>query len=121
MPRVSIPTSTAQVWQSFQKGRGPYNPGLVFERFAPDWGDSDQLKKQGLDDVRKVAEKADRDLLQAWNDRWGAGVHHLGAQPFTLQTDWRFISGLGRKGPLEVGFTFHRYGFPMLPGSSAKG
>ena len=28
---------------------------------------------------------------------------------------------LDAKGPLEVGFTFHRYGFPMLPGSSVKG
>ncbi|MBK9095192.1 MAG: hypothetical protein IPM84_21030 [Anaerolineae bacterium] len=38
-----------------------------------------------------------------------------------LRTDWRLVTGLGRKGPLEVGFTFHRYGFPILPGSSLKG
>jgi CRISPR-associated protein Cmr6 len=38
-----------------------------------------------------------------------------------MQTDWRLIAGLGKKGSLEVGFTFHRYGFPYLPGSSLKG
>ncbi len=38
-----------------------------------------------------------------------------------MKTDWRFIAGLGNKGPLEVGFTFDRYGFPILPGSSVKG
>ena len=43
------------------------------------------------------------------------------AVAFTLRTDWRLVTGLGRKGPLEVGFTFHRYGFPILPGSSLKG
>ena len=41
--------------------------------------------------------------------------------PRSLKTEWRCIAGLGRKGPLEVGFTFNRYGFPILPGSSLKG
>jgi CRISPR-associated protein Cmr6 len=45
-----------------------------------------------------------------------------GATLFEAKTDWRFITGLGRKGPLEVGFTFHRiYGFPIIPGSGLKG
>lgn len=45
----------------------------------------------------------------------------VNATELILKTDWRFITGLGRKGPLEAGFTFHRYGFPILPGSSVKG
>jgi CRISPR-associated protein Cmr6 len=56
-----------------------------------------------------------------WNTRWQACAKEANGEPFGLTTDWRLIAGLGRKGPLEVGFTFHRYGFPILPGSSVKG
>ena len=71
--------------------------------------------------VVEAAKKVDVALLKAWNARWEAAVGYAQAKPFTLKTDWRFIAGLGSKGPLEVGFTFHRYGFPILPGSSVKG
>ncbi|HDN80164.1 MAG TPA: type III-B CRISPR module RAMP protein Cmr6 [Chloroflexi bacterium] len=50
-------------------------------------------------------------MLRSWN-----------ALVFEASPQWRLIVGLGRKGPLEVGFTFHRlYGVPIIPGSSLKG
>lgn len=118
--RYPIPASSVRAFNTRNQNQ-PQNPGLIFERFAPDWSDRATLKKDGLEAVRTAAEKADRALLQAWNARWAACAQAAHAEPFSLKTDWRFIAGLGRKGSLEVGFTFHRYGFPILPGSSVKG
>lgn len=115
-----IPKASAEAWRSYQ-GKTPQNPGLIFERFAPDWRAKSTLKKDGLEAVRRAAENVDKALLAAWQNRWEATVRAAHAELFTLKTDWRFVAGLGRKGPLEVGFTFHRYGFPILPGSSVKG
>lgn len=115
-----VPKTSAIAFQRWQD-KNPQNPGLVLERFAPDWRDNASVKKDGLTAVVKAAERADSDLLKAWNARWEAGVRAAGGEPFSLRTDWRLVAGLGRKGSLEVGFTFHRYGFPVLPGSSLKG
>jgi CRISPR-associated protein Cmr6 len=99
---------------------------LIFDRFLPDLSQipdkqRGDAKKQTLKAITKTAETADKDLLDAWNARWEQTARAAHAKPFPLRTDWRFLTGLGRKGPLEVGFTFHRYGFPILPGSSVKG
>lgn len=120
-----IPRATAVAWQAWQR-QAPQNAGLIFDRFVPAWydvrdGNAGQVKKQGLEAVCKAAAKADAALLAAWNERWQAAAREVRAEVFSLRTDWRLITGLGRKGPLEVGFTFHRYGFPYLPGSSVKG
>lgn len=98
------------------------NPGLIFDRFSPgiSKGD-DNTKHEALVVVRDSAALTEKELLNAWNTRWEKLVHTVEAKPFTLKTDWRLIAGLGKKGSLEVGFTFHRYGFPYLPGSSLKG
>lgn len=109
-----------EAWRKHQ-GKPGQNPGLIFDRFAPQWEGQPILKKNGLVAVRDAASKTDRSLLTAWNARWETTIRSAKAEPFSLKTDWRFIAGLGRKGPLEVGFTFHRYGFPILPGSSVKG
>lgn len=109
------------------KDKSIQHAGLVFERFAPDTKDDSKLKEDGLQavlkaygDSRKPNEGKEK-LFKAWNARWEGVVRAAGAEPFTLKTDWRLIAGLGKKGSLEVGFTFHRYGFPYLPGSSLKG
>lgn len=115
-----IPKRSAEAWQR-HRNKFPQNLALIFDRFAPQWEGQSTLKKDGLITVRDAATKVDRSLLTAWNARWEKTVRHDNAEPFTLKTDWRFIAGLGRKSSLEVGFTFHRYGFPMLPGSSVKG
>lgn len=126
-----IPRLTAVALAAYQ-GRAPQNPGLIFDRLAPCpafWASDERqrresekaYKKDGLEATRRAAEKADAALLLAWNARWAAAARAMHAEPLVLKTDWRFIPGLGRKGPLEVGFSFHRYGFPILPGSSVKG
>ncbi|MCC7354486.1 MAG: type III-B CRISPR module RAMP protein Cmr6 [Anaerolineae bacterium] len=120
MDGYPILDASAKAWRA-HKDKPNQNPGLIFDRFAPDWSGDATLKKEGLEAVRKAAERADRDLLVQWNARWQATVRAAHADPFSLKTDWRFVTGLGRKGPLEAGFTFHRYGFPILPGSSVKG
>lgn len=117
LPEIPIPPQSAQ---TFRTHKGITNPGLIFDRFAPRWRKGgENEKKQGLEWV--VGARSDPNLLREWNARWQACVQAAHATPFSLKTDWRFIAGLGRKGPLEVGFTFHRYGFPILPGSSVKG
>jgi CRISPR-associated protein Cmr6 len=118
--RYPIPRASAQAFARRDQNR-PQNPGLIFDRFAPDWSRQSTLKKDGLEAVRRAAERVDEQLLREWNTRWQACARAANGEPFGLTPDWRFIAGLGRKGPLEVGFTFHRYGFPILPGSSVKG
>jgi CRISPR-associated protein Cmr6 len=113
---IPIPSKSAEAFHAY---KGVTNPGLVFDRFAPDWSSKSTLKKEGLQRVTKA--QADEALLREWNARWERCVRAARGEMFTLQTDWRFVAGLGRKGSLEVGFTFHRYGFPILPGSSVKG
>lgn len=119
---LPVPNTTAQAFNEYNTGHVPdnQNPGLVFERFVPDWSDhADTLKEKGLQAVLNASEHTSQELLSAWNMRWQAFTK--GALTFSLQTDWRLVAGLGKKGSLEVGFTFHRYGFPYLPGSSMKG
>lgn len=101
------------------------NAGLVFDRFAPDTTqDTRNLrgstpKKMGLE--RVVSARRDHELRHAALLRWRTMVHAAGAIPFALKTEWRFVSGVGRNTPFEVGFRFDRYGFATLPGSSVKG
>jgi CRISPR-associated protein Cmr6 len=115
-----IPKSSADAFITHQQ-ISPQNAGLIFERFAPNWEGYPQIKGDGLKAALSASTRADKNLLSAWNTRWEKIVTAARAHSFELQTDWRLIAGLGRKGSLEVGFTFHRYGFPFLPGSSIKG
>lgn len=117
-----LPASSSKAWLN-HKNKSPQNPGLIFDRFAPDLGTNENkdAKKRAYQEVAQAARKVDLDILTALNRRWDVTVRAAQAETFNLKTNWRFVSGLGRKGPLEVGFTFHRYGFPILPGSSVKG
>jgi len=117
---IPVSAASASAWHKY-KQRSTQNPGLIFDRFAPDWKGQPKLKEDGLKAVCMAAQKADSSLLSAWKARWEASALAARAEPFSLKTDWRFVAGLGRKGSLEVGFSFHRYGFPVLPGSSVKG
>lgn len=116
---IPVPGSAYEAFWAY-KEKPFQNAGLIFERFAPYWADhADTDKEAGLKAALEASQKVDRDLLAAWNARWQNLTTN--ALTFSLQTDWRLIAGLGKKGSLEVGFTFHRYGFPYLPGSSLKG
>lgn len=103
------------------------NAGLVFDRFSPDvsaeakrdYPRGSNPKKEGLERVRDS--RRDTALRNAMLLRWRETVQSAGAITLSLQTDWRFLSGVGRNTPYEVGFRFDRYGFAALPGSSVKG
>ena len=121
--KYPLPQQTVRALLAW-KDKAPQNPGLLFERYALDTAGEKQAaaaKSESLELVRAAAKRIDTKVLDALRQRWRANARALGAEPFELKTDWRLIAGLGRKGPLEVGFTFHRYGFPILPGSSLKG
>lgn len=115
-----IPKNSSDVFK-VHKSQKYQNPGLVFDRFAPDWSDEATIKKTGLGQVIESTKLADPALLEQWNKRWNSSVEMTKVEKFNLKTDWRMVAGLGRKGSFEVGFTFNRYGFPYLPGSSIKG
>lgn len=117
---IPIPLKSKKAYETYQ-GKPNQNAGLIFERFAPDTTDNPKIKEDGLQAVLNAYVGNDQILLKEWVSRWDRLVRVAGAEPFVLRTDWRLIAGLGKKGALEVGFTFHRYGFPYLPGSSLKG
>jgi CRISPR-associated protein Cmr6 len=114
------------------------NPGLLFDRyirFQDEWQLSEyqpgkQKRSAKLDNLEQVKSVQDRcngnaewqTLHEKFIWRWKETVTAQGAEPFTMTPDWRFITGLGDKTALEVGFTFHQlYGFPIIPGSGLKG
>ena len=81
-----------QVNQQGPSGKYRLNPGLIFERFAPDWSINDQDKKVGLENVCDAAQHTDVKLLAAWCDRWQAGAMALHARTFACATDCRLIA-----------------------------
>jgi CRISPR-associated protein Cmr6 len=115
-----IPNISRLAYQAHQMKK-PQNPGLIFERYAPDMAGGSNARKRGLQDVLKASGKVDQALLSAYHRRWQQSVQARGAQPFPMWTDGRMVVGLGHKGPYEIGFTFHRLGFPYIPGSGLKG
>lgn len=118
--KIPIPLNSQDAFEALM-GKSSQNAGLVFEKFAPDTQNDAKVKEKGLQAVLTAFEKSDKKLLEEWNARWFRVVQSAGAEPFIMKTNWRLIAGLGKKGALEVGFTFHRYGFPYIPGSSLKG
>ena len=99
------------------------NPGLLFDRylgFASGWKMGEE-KKNNLQKVIAASKKIDEGLLNANLARWKAMVAAQNGISFKMESTWRFVTGMGRKGSLEVGFAFDRYGFPILPGSGLKG
>lgn len=123
MPRnytIPIPSPSQAAFRARDRNK-PQNPGLIFDRFSPDWREDSTLKRDGLETVLEAAGRADRELFDAWVERWKQDAVSIKAKTLEMVSDWRFVAGLGRKGSLETGFTFNRYGFPYLPGSSVKG
>jgi len=119
---IPVPKDAMEALQRLDKQ--PANPGLLFDRFTPDLSqasdkEKSKWKNEALNAVRNHS--ANKEALDHYKARWKKMIAQAHAASFNMKTDWRFIAGLGRKGALEVGFTFHRYGFPILPGSSVKG
>jgi len=124
---IPVPAESENAWHALRRAKHtPINPGLVFDRFAPAWygkkeDHANEAKYKGLLEVVKATRRTDPKLFGAFVARYTAGTDAANAKRFRLKTDWRLVAGLGRKGPLEVGFTFNRYGYPVLPGSTLKG
>jgi CRISPR-associated protein Cmr6 len=117
MTHYPLPTDTAACLQRF--ANRCRNPGLLFERYIP----IPRSKRHKQETLRKVQQcQPDYRILDAYRARWQVMAKATGATIFEAQTAWRFVTGLGGGGPLEVGFTFQRiYGFPVIPGSGLKG
>lgn len=96
------------------------NPGLLFDRYAPE-NIEGNAKAEFLENIRQAAAGVDADLMAAHIARWKALVKQFNGQVVEMETDWRFLTGIGVNNRSEVGFLFDRYGFPSLPGSGCKG
>jgi CRISPR-associated protein Cmr6 len=138
-----IPHSSLTAWNMLRQNltNVKTNAGLVFNRYVNQAKieeingiyraeaniTKEAKEKQKLqqvdffDSVITSAAHSDQECLAAINSRWQAMTTFMNAEPFVMSTAWRLIAGLGSGGPLEVGFTFDRNGFPILPGSSLKG
>ncbi|MCX7622352.1 MAG: type III-B CRISPR module RAMP protein Cmr6 [Thermomicrobium sp.] len=120
-----LPSATRTFWNS-ARGQAK-NPGLLFDRFAPEdavYGDRTDAtpRRDFLRTVVAAAERLSEDeFASALLARWEATVRVAGAEPFTVELESRLVTGLGAHGPLEIGFRFDRFGFPVLPGSGLKG
>ncbi|MBN1813842.1 MAG: type III-B CRISPR module RAMP protein Cmr6 [Anaerolineae bacterium] len=118
MSDYPLPRDTALSVQRF--AHRCTNPGLLFDRHVPCLDDDTKTKWRALQQVQEC--EPDTQLLVAYRARWHEMVKTLGATVFEAETTWRFVTGLGGGGPLEVGFTFHRiHGFAVIPGSGLKG
>ena len=60
---------TLTAWRA-QSPQSSQNAGLIFDRFAPDWWNDQEAKKNGLLAVKRAAAQADKNLLAAWQTRW---------------------------------------------------
>jgi len=117
MTRYPLPSDTRAALQQY--AHKCQNPGLLFERYTPEFLHSGD-KQKALENIQRC--KPDQQAMDAYRARLRALVRAADAITFQAQTDWRFVTGLGRNTPFEVGFTFHRlYGFPVIPGSGLKG
>jgi CRISPR-associated protein Cmr6 len=119
---IPVPRGAVEAINALDKQ--PVNPALMFDRFTPDLsraGDKEKSKWKNEALQVVLSAKTDKAALENYKARWGKVIEQSHAKSFNMKTDWRLIAGLGRKGALEIGFTFHRYGFPILPGSSVKG
>ena len=120
-----IPRDTQRALEVFRgAGKQCRNLGLLFDRYIgylAGWRLDDKRtspKKEALDQIRHTP--IERELFDAYVHRWRALIGD--AVVLEGSPTWRFLTGLGRKGPLEVGFTFHPlYGLPIIPGSGLKG
>jgi CRISPR-associated protein Cmr6 len=124
-PHPLLPSATRTFWSSARNQVA--NPGLLFDRFAPEaavFGDQKEAtpRRTFLRDVMEAAERLAKDALaEQILVRWEATVRAAGAEPCSVELESRLVTGLSAHGPLEIGFRFDRLGFPVLPGSGLKG
>lgn len=104
------------------------NAGLWYDKFCNDWEDlldRQEIKFKKPKWINKIVTNRpcgnNEELERQRNRRWEM-VAKLKGQNLCLKTDSVFVTGLGRKHPVENGFLWHHtLGVPYLPGSSVKG
>ncbi len=117
MSELPIPATL----RDFLKLDGPANRSLVFDR--------GMLHSQPKSETDKPAFFAtfvrEYKVHPGYKDflgRRAAALKQLDAEPTTLYTTTRLVTGLGLPHPTETGFLFDRLtGCPYLPGSTVKG
>jgi CRISPR-associated protein Cmr6 len=115
--------------EAFKGQKRSPNVGLLFERytqFQSNWELKDigkrkpSSKQHLLNELIKASDQVNDNEREAFAHRWQKMV--APAEAWRMTPTWRFITGMGNKAAIEVGFTFHRvYGFPYIPSSSLKG
>jgi CRISPR-associated protein Cmr6 len=111
-----------EMWRKCQRN---FNTGLWYDKFfyqwKKDWTIPEDGKKEWIKSVTNDA-IGDPSLIREALARLLSLVTTLGGSYMCYKTQWRFVTGLGRKHPMENGFVWHHtLGVPYLPGSSFKG
>lgn len=114
--------------------RGPEgNAGLWFDKFCDRWRVSGTAWSMSADESGNnpklewirglaVASMGVQAQLAEFSSRLMQLVARRGGQVALFKTESRFVTGLGRRHPVENGFAWHpTLGAPYLPGSSIKG
>jgi len=104
--------------------RGSGNPGLWFDKFPNQWNDVESKNPFEKNPwINRLQEQhGEAQLLKEHSTRRFLLVQKQQGAFAVLQTEWAFVTGLGRSHPLENGFAWHHsLGAPFLPGSSIKG
>ncbi len=101
------------------------NFGLLMERYLA-FGDNRgqlQLVREMVDRQALVPDfTAQKELIEAYRDRWQHLADALGAITISARSQWRVIVGLGTNSILEGGITLHPvFGFPVIPATALKG
>ena len=123
--------SVKTTWEELINSKTAH-PGLIFDKFPNGWdytqksiklpdGEGGAKEKWYIDAATRNQDHLKSNLEQAIKRQKNLTKNLLGTT-LELQTDWRFITGLGNSHPYETGFTWHRtLGVPYLTGSSIKG
>jgi CRISPR-associated protein Cmr6 len=120
-------TSVCPLYGRGAGARNDGHSGLFYDKFLNRW----QRNKEG---VWSIASKQDwvkgitanpvgnAELLKEYRRRLVDLVTARHGQLWVYKTEERFVTGIGRSHPVEIGFLWHpTLGAPCLPGSSIKG
>ncbi|MBI4753837.1 MAG: type III-B CRISPR module RAMP protein Cmr6 [Betaproteobacteria bacterium] len=128
----------------YPSSRGEGNAGLWYDKFCNQWcrgggqglaawslksfvqgqGSDAVTVNPKLDWIQQMSRSpvGEETLIREARNRHARLLEARGCKPLFFQTDWRFVTGLGREHPVENGFAWHHgLGVPYLPGSSVKG
>ncbi|MCI0724009.1 MAG: RAMP superfamily CRISPR-associated protein [Acidobacteria bacterium] len=113
------------------------NAGLWYDKYCNQWcsdPEKTELARWSLEAFKDENPKltwiktltgktiGEQRLLDEATARHSAVLLAHEQSPLFFETEWHFVTGLGREHPVENGFAWHHsLGVPYLPGSSIKG